>query len=242
MFSEVYTTEDLSNQVFDSLQQILGSEAPRPLILMGDKTPKINTGEGFKTGQIYYLKEGVFLGALPGQKPLDFSWEKKFRKWQGEAPGHPLKKAMGKGFSTVIDSTVGFGNDTCILLALGFNVLGFERNPLIFLAQNLSQIREEFMLKRLSLNFGSPVQNPDNFPIYFDPMFDDGKKRKAKPTKEMEVFHFILGGDDDAASEGERLRSISSRLVIKRSPRDEPLLPNVNSQWESKALRLDLYL
>jgi hypothetical protein len=77
-------------------------------------------------------------------------------------------------------------------------------------------------------------------------MFDDGKSRKAKPKKKMEVFHSIVGADEDAYQEAKLLHSLLEgqlkRLVIKRSPRDGALLEKPNSTWESKAVRFDLYL
>lgn len=237
----VQETKDILDNV---LQQNLLSFEVTPVLLKGPADDLY--GEDYRSlplGKLLLAPEGVFLGSREGQNALDFSWERKFRKWLKEAPGHPLFKALGaKRGDLVVDCTAGFGNDTCLLLAGGLNLIAYERNPLIFTALLLSQKKEKFLEERLSLNFGSLVENPKELPLYFDPMFDDGKKRKAKPSKEMEVFHYIIGADLDLIEEAKRLKQLTNRFVIKRSPRDEPLLKKVNAQWESKALRLDLYL
>jgi len=238
MSVEVYTTSNLSK----SLEEIMLSiKRPFPINIHIIDFDTIDP-TSFLTGKVYYLPNGVFLGALPGQSPLNFSWDKKFNKWFKEAGKHPLNKAVGKKSKQVIDATVGFGNDSCILLALDKEVFGYERNPTVFLCLYLSQKKENFLLNRLTLNFGSPLENPLRYPIYFDPMYDDGTERKTKPSKEMELFHNLIGGDKDASDEGRRLLGLTNRLIVKRSPKKGELLDNVNAQWKSKALRLDLYV
>lgn len=239
MLVELYTTEDLSQKIHDSLQQNSWDFEVKIHVI----NPETFELKGLRTGAIFYSAQGVYLGSREGQLPLDFSWEKKAQKWRSEASKHPLKKAIGKERGAiVIDATVGFGGDTSVLLALGYKVDGYERNPAVFLCLYLSQLRERFFLESLKLHFGQVKENPEGHPIYFDPMYEDGDSRKAKPTKEMEVFHHVIGPDDDAILEAQRLKDLTKRFVVKRSPRNPPLLEKVNSQWKSKALRLDLYL
>ncbi len=231
---DVYVTDDIS---IDPLRQV---EWPFEVRWHeGTQIPQ--------SGELFYDREGVGLSSPDGQKPLRLSWEEGLRHWMREKRAslvqNSLCKALGlKEAQSVIDATVGLGKDSCLLLALGHTIIGYERSPKIYFLQRASQITENFLLERLTLNFGSVTNNPENFPLYFDPMFDDGKKRKALPNKGMALFHKLVGGDSDAKEEAMRLRELTSRLVIKRAPKAEMLLEKRNSCWESKAVRFDLYL
>jgi hypothetical protein len=189
--------------------------------------------------------DGVLhLMAENGQNPIPFSWTEKLNKWKHDKTiSNNLKKALGASAQDiVIDATVGFGQDTSYLLHYGLNVIGFERVPLLYFLQKGSLILCPEKIN-LELVFGMASDSEyRDLPIYFDPMFDNGSKRKAKAKKSMSILHKIIGADEDAVSEAEKLRSISSRLVIKKSPRDPELLKGRNSSWESKAVRFDLYL
>ncbi len=196
-------------------------------------------------GEVFIDAGGVGLYTPSGQKPLYFSWDESFLKWSRERglKQNPLIKASGqKAGSWIIDATVGLGKDSALFLAAGLKVKGFERQQKIFFLQRAAQILEGFMEENLILHFGEISENPWRAPIYFDPMFDDGQKRKAKPTKGMALFHQVIGADKDAVEVAKRLRQLCPRLIIKRSPRDPMLLENRNSSWESKAVRFDLYL
>ena len=191
------------------------------------------------------LIEGeLHLIAGDGQSPIVFSWPRKLNKWNNDKTiSNNLMRALGsKRGDTVIDATVGFGQDTSYLLHHGLNVIGFERVPLLYFLQKGSLLISEEELN-LELIFGQASDaDYEGLPIYFDPMFDNGIKRKAKAKKTMSLLHKMIGADDDAISEAKKLRAISGRLVIKKSPRDPELLEDRNSSWESKAVRFDLYL
>lgn len=203
--------------------------------------------ENLAVGEVFVTGSGVGLVSPDGQKPLYFSWEENLRAWQREKRAlllsNPLLKAIGKkGQGGVVDATVGLGKDSSMLLCCGHEVYGYERQEKVFFLQKASQILESFLPEKLFLHFGVVKENPENLPIFFDPMFDDGKKRKALPNKGMALFHEVVGGDEDALSEAQRLKALTSRLVIKRAPKAPQLLEKRNSAWESKAVRFDLYL
>ncbi len=236
MFIEVTLLEELKGPMYNILQQF-----------PWEFEVKYALGTQLSTGEIGLDSRGPILGAMPGQNPIRFSWNEQIHSWRRDAQclqgKGPLFKALGvRRGETVIDTTMGLGRDTSQLLAAGIKVLAFERVPAVFFLGVAAQIFEGLSKERLQLNFGSCHSNPENYPIFFDPMFDDGKKRKAKPNKGMEVFHQLVGGDEDSSEEAERLRHLTKRLVIKRSPKSVELLKGRNSKWESKALRLDLYL
>lgn len=199
-------------------------------------------------GDLILTKLGPGLKAGPGQKDLIFSWEDLLRQWQREKSflkTSPLIKALGlkKGnVEEAIDATLGLGRDSAQILAAGFKVSAFERNPKIFFLAKAAQLMERTLDDRLEISFGSCEENSRSCPIYFDPMFDDGKQRKALPNKGMALFHDIVGGDADAKNEAQRLLNMTKRLVIKRPPKLDALLEKRNSCWESKAVRFDLYL
>lgn len=232
---EVHVKDALPKSFLDILQQNVW-EFPVKFV---------ETGESLVPGDLFVDELGVGLVTPSGQKPLYVSWKASFHKWSKEKKltQNPLIKALGaKRGEAVIDATMGLGKDSALMLACGLKVYGFERNPKIYFLAKAAQLLEEFLPDNLFLKFGEVRENEEKLPIYFDPMFDDGTKRKALPTKGMALFHKIVGGDKDAAHVGERLRALTPRLVIKRSPRDPLLLENRNSAWESKAVRFDLYL
>ncbi|MCF8059785.1 MAG: class I SAM-dependent methyltransferase [Bacteriovoracaceae bacterium] len=208
---------------------------------------KFIEGSTLPPGKIGLDSQGPLLGAMPGQTNIRFSWNHHIHAWrrdslimQGKAP---LFKALGvRSGDSVIDATMGLGRDCSQLIAAGLKVVAYERVPDVYFLGVAAQIFEGLSIDRLKLNFGPCLDNPDSLPIFFDPMFSDGKKRRAKPNKGMEVFHQLVGGDEDSELEAQRLLQLTKRLVIKRPPKGDQLLKGRNSCWESKALRLDLYL
>lgn len=187
--------------------------------------------------------DNLLLGGLPGQNPVVYSFEKELSKWRGSKGKTPLVKALGanKG-DRLIDATFGFGKDSCQLLGHGLSVHAYERVPELYFLARSCQLWQEIPEERLKIHFGSVRENPKDCPIYFDPMYEDGALRKAKSGKGMQVFHKLVGLDEDASQEAQRLRDLTSRLVVKRAPKAPMLLEKRNSTWESKAVRFDLYL
>jgi hypothetical protein len=190
------------------------------------------------------VDDELFLILPAGQKDVSFSWGHKMIKWSHDKSiSNNLMRALKvKSGDSVIDATMGFGVDTSYLLFHGLKVLGFERHPLLhFLLQGSALLNSRPL--SLSLIYGEAAHHIESaLPVYFDPMFDGGNDRKAASKKEMTFLHQMIGASEDAFDQATKLRSLSSRLVIKRSPRMNELLPNRNSCWESKAVRFDLYL
>lgn len=239
MFIEVTLLDSPSVKAFDVLQQTFW-----PFDL------KAKEAGSLEPGQVGLLGRKVLLGTEYSESPYCYSWEAHMKAWSSDrevlSGKSPLVKSLGLSQSNtvdgVIDATLGLGKDTAHLLTFGAKVMAFERVAEVFFLARASQVLEDFFPERLLLSFGSVKENPENLPIYFDPMFDDGSKRKAKAHKGMSAFHLLVGGDDDAAQEGMRLRNMTSRLVVKRPSKKKALLDNLNSSWKGKAISYDLYL
>ena len=208
-------------------------------------------------GSLYLDEQGelMFIGA-PLENPIRFSWEQSLHFWSKEKMSfkkHPLLRALGAPAGQwVVDATCGMAGDTTFLLNAGLNVRAFERFFPTYLLLSYSLLKEtqEGLIDledRLELYHGSysASDNKDhwNCPIYFDPMFDDGVKRKAKSNKEMSLFHSLLKDyPDDSTEVAKALFAKTNRLVIKRAPKGPLLLERPNSQWTTKAVRFDLYI
>lgn len=248
MSIEVIVLEAPSSERLDQLQQYLW-----------DFEVKYTTSDELLPAQVGIRGSELLLGGLAGQKPIVYGLNQELRFWRdsltktlnkskgkskGNAKARPaILKALGVGRGDkVIDATFGLGRDSCQLMSAGLKVTAFERVPELFFLAKASQIWEDISEDRLELHFGSVRENPERLPIYFDPMFSDGSDRKAKSGKGMQVFHELVGSDDDAGSEAKRLRELTDRLVIKRAPKAPQLLEGRNSDWTSKAVRFDLYL
>lgn len=147
---------------------------------------------------------------------------------------------------TILDATCGTGKDALTLWFFGARVIACERNPVVFLLLTDALSRSQLITENFNLHFGFGSSATDVVDmIYFDPMFPE-KKKSALPSKEMQVFKYLVGSDDDQVLEAEKLKAKNpKRLVIKRpiNIKEAPaLLPNPSMNYESKLLRLDCYL
>ena len=192
-------------------------------------------------------EELLFIGAT-GQKPMSFSWSKNLNFWSREVVSfkkNPLLRALGaKEGEWVVDATCGTGADCSFLLHAGLKVRAYERYFPTYLLLAFSYFKENIS-SNLEVHFGdySTLGDQWNCPVYFDPMFDDGSKRKAKTNKEMTLFHSLLKDlPDDSSMVAKRLLEKTNRLVVKRPPKGDLLLDKPNAQWVSKAVRFDLYI
>jgi len=188
---------------------------------------------------------GIRLNLGEGHLSDLMSWKKRLNFWKyDKTPNTNLLKALGaKANDLVVDATLGFGDDSSFLLSRGVKVHCFERLPALYFAHKASSLLDEMDSTHLQINYGQAKDHiSDVKSIFFDPMYDDGKSRKAASRKEMSFLHKKVGGDEDAISQGEILRNKCQRLVVKRPPKAPDLLANKNSSWKTKAVRFDLYL
>ncbi len=215
--------------------------------------------QGLERGSLYLDESGeLYFIAASGEKPFSLSWSKNLGFWSRETfsfKKSPLLRALGaRAGEWVVDATCGTGQDCSYLLSAGLRVRAYERYFPTFLLLKYSYLLEEDSLElgdSLELFYGSYADDEEhvehkelwNCPVYYDPMFDDGSKRKAKSNKQMSLFHALLKDQvDDGSSVASALLKKTSRLVVKRPPKGELLLPGPNAQWSTKAVRFDLYI
>ncbi len=89
-------------------------------------------------------------------------------------------------------------------------------------------------------NLGVSLKKPNV--VYLDPMFPD-RKKTAKVKKGMQLFHQLIGADDDADTLLELALDVAeSRVVVKR-PKGAPVLAGQKPslQFDGKTLRFDVY-
>lgn len=187
-----------------------------------------------------------------------------YRREKGGGRSELIAKAVGLrgGKSpTVIDTTAGLGVDAFVLASLGCRVTLLERVPAISallqdgIERSLAYAAEQDGKLKVILNRMSLVQaeasiylkglGEEAFPdvIYLDPMFPE-RRKSAAVKKEMQIFHKLVGADEDA----DRLFEIAlararNRVVVKR-PRIAPSLsvPEPSHVIEGKRNRYDVYL
>ncbi len=179
----------------------------------------------------------------------------------GRSFKQPLIKAVGikKGNPyrpTVLDATVGLGEDAWILASLGCQVTGYERQPLtLYLLQDglrrARQTRPD-IANRITVLPGNALDilrepanethhNPADV-VYLDPMFPLG--RKTAERKAMRVLRMYSGDDTDADDLlADALTSANKRVVVKRPLRAPTLAgPQPTVVHKGKSLRFDVYV
>lgn len=180
------------------------------------------------------------------------------RRKFGGGRGQEIARAVGiKGMETVrvVDATAGMGQDAFVLASLGCSVTLLERNPIVaaLLQDGLERASSDPVLKpilaRMHLLKGDALELlPTLYPqvIYLDPMYPS-RSKAAKPKKEMQFFHALVGGDPDSMALLERalacqLQNQVKRVVVKRPQGSETLSSRVpGATVESKNTRFDLY-
>jgi 16S rRNA (guanine1516-N2)-methyltransferase len=187
-----------------------------------------------------------------------------YRREKGGGRSEMIARAVGlkNGKTpTVLDATAGLGVDAFVLASLGCRVTMMERVPAVAallrdglersqryasgqdakLADILSRMQLVEANSAEYLKGLSDADCPDV--VYLDPMFPE-RKKSAAVKKEMQLFHKLIGPDDDAGQlfESALLRA-RNRVVVKR-PRIAPLLSGREPSHtiEGKRNRYDIYL
>lgn len=180
----------------------------------------------------------------------------------GGGKGQQLAKAVGLDHSKfsphIADLTAGLGRDAFAMASLGARVSMVERHPVVhaLLADGLARAQQApdkapavaAIIDRLSCVAGEGeaalreerIAPPDI--IYLDPMFPP-RSKSAKVKKEMQIFHRLIGFDDN----GEKLLAAALeyaryRVVVKR-PLHAPSLGGEKPalSLRGKSIRFDLY-
>lgn len=187
-----------------------------------------------------------------------------YRREKGGGRSEMIAKAVGvKGDKplSVIDATAGLGVDAFVLASLGCQVTMIERVSAVnaLLRDGLERSSHyasehnaglEAILQRMQLVQADAAEYLQSIEeaaspevIYLDPMFPE-RKKSAAVKKEMQLFHKLIGSDDDADRLFQSaLAKARSRVVVKR-PRVATALsgPKPSYVLEGKRNRYDIYL
>jgi 16S rRNA (guanine1516-N2)-methyltransferase len=184
--------------------------------------------------------------------------ENRHRRFQGGGAGQAVAKALGlkKGKRpSILDLTAGMGSDAFVLACLGSSVTLCERNPIVHALLNdgieramayvedreLTEIASRMhLLEEDALTW----QSPSRFDcVYLDPMFPERKKKSALVKKDMQAFHDIVGGDEDAEGLLERALSWAIQRVVVKRPKLASYLAGQkpSHSLQGKATRFDVY-
>ena len=165
-----------------------------------------------------------------------------------------LAKAIGitqQNTLTVVDGSLGTGKDAMLLLSFGAKVKGFERNAQVYSllqdAMKRAQTHRDgkFLNENLTIQFSEShkIELTDegrNQVFYFDPMFKK-MKHKSKSKKDMEIFKFLVGADEDYKEVLEwAMDQKFNRVVLKRSIHDD-LYKKPTASYKGKTVRYDMY-
>lgn len=191
---------------------------------------------------------------------IDFltpDWQRKFSA--GLAKNHIFRKALGAidKRPRVCDATTGFGSDAVMALALGCEVVAFEKSPLVakVLKNGIDRAGREdkklkLMFARMELFEGDAVEQlrhlvPRPDVVYLDPMFDKPKK-SAKSPKAMQILQELLGDGVSAADEqalfAAAWEACRSRVVVKRALKAKAIKPNPTHSYKGQSIRYDVYV
>lgn len=187
------------------------------------------------------------------------------RRQYGGGKGQMIAKAVGlssKNIPSVFDATAGLGRDAFVLATLGCKVTMMERSPVVraLLANGLKHAEHDAIeqddkelldiLMRMELCEGNSAHEMQNLiedkkcydVVYLDPMFPE-RKKSALVKKEMRMFHYVVGEDEDADFLLEAAIALAEYRVVVKRPKQAPFLDGraPSYQLKGKSSRFDIY-
>lgn len=204
----------------------------------------------------------VFWTKHDSAKPLKFFIDvEQFATQQKTFPAPKqgaFNQALGKKSKQVIDATGGWGGDTLLMCAQGYQVTIIERHPVMALLLSDAMQRLSKTDWALSCELEVPRvihanaidlltdQNLSADCVYLDPMFPAKRKKTAAVNKNMQLLQWLVGTDADADQLlHAALSSNCKRVAVKRPDYASPLLADelkVDVQFSSKLVHYDVYL
>lgn len=166
----------------------------------------------------------------------------------------PIARAVGRSTHTILDATAGLGHDSFLLACLGWRVHAVERHPVIFTllkeaflsidgdAQISPVIEDRLQIHNQdAMSWLDDPDTPDVDVVYLDPMFD-AKRSSALPKKPAQVLRRLVGLDGDVDQLfRSAMNHARSRVVVKRSDHDPPLVEGPSRSYKGKIVRYDVY-
>lgn len=152
----------------------------------------------------------------------------------------------GDSHDKVIDGTLGFGKDSMHLVSCGAEVIGFERNPLIFFLLEQSLDKSLSLQEKIQIFFGETVELLPQFldessVLYLDPMFEN-TKQKSSPKKNLAFLREVSHVDNDVQRVIAGAIELGvKRVVVKRPLKGQQLSGKPNIVYEGKLIRYDVY-
>lgn len=166
----------------------------------------------------------------------------------------PFAKAMGS-CETIIDATAGLGADSSRLALMGFNVVAFEKSPILALmvrdgirrAKADETLVDSLCNKLECIEADSAprlltIPKPDV--IYLDPMFPQKRKKSALPPRAIQLIQQLVGCDNVHETQALfqiALTRASSRVVVKRPNHAPTLGENPIVIHRGKLVRYEVY-
>ncbi len=176
------------------------------------------------------------------------------RSWPAPKQG-ALAQAIGRKTKTVIDATMGWGQDGLHIFRMGYSLRCIERSPVMaeLLNDALKRLSELDWMIKLQLTppellYGNatdvlPAINERPECIYIDPMFPAKRKKSALAKKSMTVLRELLGNDEDKEQLFASAFQVATKRVVVKSPDyAEPLAGGPTESYRGKLLRYDVYL
>jgi 16S rRNA (guanine1516-N2)-methyltransferase len=209
-----------------------------------------------------YAKERLELRfADPKLKPFYLDWTQGSWQWRFKHSGKHseavARAVIGKlKEPVVVDATAGLGRDSLVLQNAGAQVFMFERNPLVWLflqAARFNALQNDAFVASFPqglptlmpygtyLDYARTHQDFSCEVVYYDPMFPS-RQKSAQVKKDMQIFHSIVGKDEDSLSYAHSLIQLPKfRTVIKRPDSAPPLIP-CDYSVDGKACHFDCYV
>ena len=165
---------------------------------------------------------------------------------QDRSGGDLIKAVNTRMHKTILDATGGLGRDAFMLAKAGCRVTLMEKNPIIhrLLQDGLARAQDLEAVQRMNLlHADSLTAIPDHTPevIYLDPMYP-ARKKDALPKLEMQVFHALLGAEQNEQELLQvAIKHARKRVVVKR-PIHAPVILPTGLQFKGKTTRFDVYL
>lgn len=145
----------------------------------------------------------------------------------------------------VFDATLGFAKDALHLIALGIQVVGCEKNKIVFslLESAIDSLEGPIALEIINGDSGQELASFGDRcqALYIDPMFEDLKKKSA-PKKNLAFLRALVSPEFDVQGVISNARSAGiKRVVVKRPVNSENLYGKPDIVYEGKLIRYDVY-
>jgi len=177
-------------------------------------------------------------------------------RWLSVVPRQPLRRqakrgllaqAVGPRSKRVVDATAGWGGDSLLLYAMGYQVISIERHPVmaIMLREGFRHLDQhdlsapEVMSGDARNLLKGITPAPDC--VYIDPMFPPKRKTSALSKRALLLLRELVGDDPDVEELLQVSLATSPRVVVKRPDHAAPLARQPDNSFAGKLVRYDVY-